>query len=179
MLAQWVPLHAVSCSNLIETGGCAESREIPLRVTQTCSGCRSRSRLTTNCARSFASRRADTLLLHASVPGLVNVYARSSAYPEERAFSRETRVRVQDCGSRSSECPRSLARISSRGNSPAIVSSNVVENCLVDILRRGHLSILPAVRRSQRPLTIASDELSLARIYENMLRNERVVCSPI
>lgn len=34
MLAQWVPLHAVSCSNLIETGGCAESREIPLRVTQ-------------------------------------------------------------------------------------------------------------------------------------------------
>lgn len=35
MLAQWVPLHAVSCSNLIETGGSAESREIPLRVTQT------------------------------------------------------------------------------------------------------------------------------------------------
>jgi len=35
VLAQWVPLHAVSCSNLIETGGCAESREIPLRVTQT------------------------------------------------------------------------------------------------------------------------------------------------
>lgn len=30
MLAQWVPLHAVSCSNLIETGGCAESREILL-----------------------------------------------------------------------------------------------------------------------------------------------------
>lgn len=53
MLAQWVPLHAVSCSNLIETGGCAESREIPLRVTQTCSGCCSlrrshRSSLTTN-----------------------------------------------------------------------------------------------------------------------------------
>lgn len=39
MLAQWVPLHAVSCSNLIETGGCAESREIPLRVTQTCFDC--------------------------------------------------------------------------------------------------------------------------------------------
>lgn len=36
MLAQWVPLHAVSCSNLIETGVGAESREIPLRVTQTC-----------------------------------------------------------------------------------------------------------------------------------------------
>lgn len=34
VLAQWVPLHAVSCSNLIETGGCAESREIPLRVTR-------------------------------------------------------------------------------------------------------------------------------------------------
>lgn len=30
VLAQWVPLHAVSCSNLIETGGCAESREILL-----------------------------------------------------------------------------------------------------------------------------------------------------
>lgn len=42
MLAQWVPLHAVSCSNLIETGGCAESREIPLRVTQACSECCSR-----------------------------------------------------------------------------------------------------------------------------------------
>jgi len=35
VLAQWVPLHAVSCSNLIETGVGAESREIPLRVTQT------------------------------------------------------------------------------------------------------------------------------------------------
>lgn len=30
VLAQWVPLHAVSCSNLIETGECAESREILL-----------------------------------------------------------------------------------------------------------------------------------------------------
>lgn len=77
MLAQWVPLHAVSCSNLIETGGCAESREIPLRVTQTCSGCCSLSRLSSYRMRiarvivrgPFTSRRADTPLFHTRVPG--------------------------------------------------------------------------------------------------------------
>jgi len=64
VLAQWVPLHAVSCSNLIETGGCAESREIPLRVTQTCfstAGSRamvlSLSFLRPECALSFHTSR--------------------------------------------------------------------------------------------------------------------------
>lgn len=70
MLAQWVPLHAVSCSNLIETGGCAESREIPLRVTQTCSGCCSCAlALVLRIARGSRSRAVGrTLLFLASMP---------------------------------------------------------------------------------------------------------------
>lgn len=86
MLAQWVPLHAVSCSNLIETGECAESREIPLRVTQT--GCCSRDlppllriARSSRSREPFASRRrvlCSALLFFADVPGL---NARSSTYP--------------------------------------------------------------------------------------------------
>lgn len=99
MLAQWVPLHAVSCSNLIETGGCAESREIPLRVTQACSGSvarailRSRPRLTTRTAREpFTSRR--TLLFLASVLGLINDRARSSTCPKTRVLEDSSRSRL-------------------------------------------------------------------------------------
>lgn len=62
MLAQWVPLHAVSCSNLIETGGCAESREIPLRVTQTCCGCCTREMVLSS-PFCFSSIRVNALSL--------------------------------------------------------------------------------------------------------------------
>lgn len=96
MLAQWVPLHAVSCSNLIETGGCAESREIPLRVTQTCSGCCSlrrshRSRLATNRqprSRAVGPDAALALAWRVRV-ALVNDRARSSTYPENASSPRK------------------------------------------------------------------------------------------
>lgn len=101
---------------------------------------RSRSRLlATKCARDRSRAVGRTLALPRERVYLglrVNDHARSSTYPG-------TRVRVQDCGSRSSECPRSFARISGRGKSPTIVSLNLARYCLVDILRRGP-SILPA-----------------------------------
>lgn len=147
MLAQWVPLHAVSCSNLIETGGCAESREIPLRVTQTCSGCCTRDpplslsvlrpELRGQVARRSRSRAVGRTLLFRSSEYMPTAYWSTITlvppHIQERAFSRE--ARAQDCGSRSSERPRSFARISDRRKSPTIVSLYVAENCLVDILR--------------------------------------------
>lgn len=82
MLAQWVPLHAVSCSNLIETGGCAESREIPLRVTQNLWAALARQsfRSCFECAHSLArpmSRRTK-IVFEMSRP--VEDHAPSSSY---------------------------------------------------------------------------------------------------
>lgn len=104
MLAQWVPLHAVSCSNLIETGGCAESREIPLRVTQACSGCCSRdpplspSSYDPNCARRVArgsrSRAVGRCSSSRVYLGLVNDRARSSTCPKTRVLEDSSRSRL-------------------------------------------------------------------------------------
>lgn len=146
MLAQWVPLHAVSCSNLIETGGCAESREIPLRVTQTCFWLLARARFcflfSFSSIRNVFREPSDRTLLLVFVVYLLTRPQRSRSFLlifERRTRRREARANfvIQDRGSRSSERLRSSARISDRGKSPTIVSLDAVESCVVDILRRG------------------------------------------
>lgn len=82
MLAQWVPLHAVSCSNLIETGGCAESREISLRVTQNL-GLLARWSAPFSLRMRAVARagpRAVGWRLHFGVSRLVDDRARTSSY---------------------------------------------------------------------------------------------------
>lgn len=156
MLAQWVPLHAVSCSNLIETGGCAESREIPLRVTQACSECCSRDcslslslfLFRTHLFPSALARAAygsDGRRLLCRVSDAFNdrasSYSRASAHTHTRArvFSIEIGTwQTQNRESRSSERPRSSStRISNRGKSlpTIVVSLTIAEDRLVDILR--------------------------------------------
>lgn len=144
MLAQWVPLHAVSCSNLIETGECAESREIPLRVTQNffskLHALWSLPQFLASNMRAVAREKtcesSDGGLLY-GVFRLVADRARSSSYLYSERFADhlERTSRAQDHKSRSSVRSRSFARLGCE-KSPTIVSL-AARSCLVVILRPG------------------------------------------
>lgn len=160
MLAQWVPLHAVSCSNLIETGGCAESREIPLRVTQawppdaaraivlslslSLFPLRTRSLFVRSRASRSRIRRMETPLIRVSdaCSTIAPPHVRARAHRHTRTPARVSSMeigtwRTQNRDSRSERPRSSSARISSRGKSlpTIVVSLTVAEDRLVDILR--------------------------------------------